>query len=154
MSKGTLNKVVIIGRLGADPDIRYNSGGTAYGRLNVATVDSVKKNDKYEDITEWHRIVVFGKQAEFCGNYMKKGNTICVEGGIRTNQWEDSDGNKRNTTEIIARDIQLIGGKSGNGDPSSSSGSKSQPKNSGSSHGSKTNTQQFDNFDPEDDIPF
>lgn len=111
MAKGTVNKVIIIGRLGADPDIRYSANGTAVAKFNVATNERTPVGDgNWEDRTEWHRVVVFGKQAEFCGNYLAKGKLIFLEGSLRTQQWEDPQGVKRFTTEIVARDIQMVGG--------------------------------------------
>jgi single-strand DNA-binding protein len=166
MAKGTLNQVIIVGRLGADPDVRYTTSGTAVAKLNVATVDSVKKNDQWEDLTEWHKVVVWGKSAEFCGQYMTKGSLVSIVGSIRTNQWEDKDGNKRYTTEILARDVQMMGGKS-NGDssaptqdkPKASGGSKSGGKSTGSK--SQGYVDPLDGLDlptggpgMDDDIPF
>jgi len=114
MAKGTVNKVILVGRLGADPDIRYSAGGMAVAKFNLATNDAVSAGEgKWEEKTEWHRIVTFGKTAEFCGNYLGKGRLIYVEGSLRTNQWEDQQGQKRYTTEIIARDIQMLGGAEG-----------------------------------------
>jgi single-strand DNA-binding protein len=109
MARG-VNKVIIIGNLGADPDIRYSASGTAVAKFNVATTERVPAGEgNWEDRTEWHRIVVFGKTAEHCGNYLSKGRQVYVEGSLRTNQWEDAQGVKRYTTEIVARDIQFLG---------------------------------------------
>ncbi len=116
MARGTVNKVILIGRLGADPDIRYSPNGTAIAKFNLATNERVSVGEgNWEDRTEWHRITTFGKSAEFCGNYLAKGRQVYVEGSIRTNQWEDPQGQKRYFTEIIAREIQLLGSAEGQG---------------------------------------
>ncbi len=108
MSRG-INKVILVGRLGSDPDLRFAPSGTAIARFNIATNERVPSGDgNWEDRTEWHRIVVFGKLAETCGNYLSKGRLVYVEGRLRTQQWEDRQGIKRFTTEIIARDIQFL----------------------------------------------
>lgn len=114
MAKGTVNKVIIVGRLGADPDMRYTASGLAIASFNVATNERVPAGEgNWEDRTEWHRVKVFGKLAEICGNYLNKGKQVYVEGSLRTNQWEDSQGVKRYTTEIIARDIEMLGSPAG-----------------------------------------
>ncbi|SHF61623.1 single-strand binding protein [Desulfacinum infernum DSM 9756] len=105
----TMNKVILIGRLGADPDIRYTQSGTPVVRFNLATNERVPVGEgNWEDRTEWHRIVVFGKQAEACGNYLAKGRLVYVEGRLRTNQWEDAQGVRRYTTEIVASDVGFL----------------------------------------------
>ncbi len=110
MAKGTVNKVIIIGRLGADPDIRYSASGVAVAKFNVATNERVPAGEgNWEERTEWNRVVAFGKLAEICGNYLGKGKLVYLEGSLRTNQWEDQQGVKRYTTEIVARDVQFIG---------------------------------------------
>ena len=113
MSKGTVNKVTILGRLGADPEIRYMPLGAGVANLRVATNSSYKdKNtDQFVETTEWHRIVVFGKLAEIVGQYLKKGSLAYFEGRIRTNKWQDQSGQDRYTTEIVANEMQMIGGK-------------------------------------------
>lgn len=104
-----INKVIIVGRLGADPDLRFAPNGTAIARFNVATTERVPVGEgNWDDRTEWHRVVVFGRLAEMCGNYLSKGRLVYVEGRLRTQQWEDKQGTKRFTTEIIARDIQFL----------------------------------------------
>jgi len=110
MAKG-LNKVMLIGRLGADPEIRYTAGGTAVVNLRVATDSPVKRGDNWESETEWHRVVAWDRLAEFCGEYLSKGRLVYIEGRLRTRSWEDQEGNKRWTTEIVARDIQALDSK-------------------------------------------
>lgn len=105
----TLNKVMLIGRLGADPDVRYTQSGLPVVRFNLATNERVPVGEgNWEDRTEWHRIVVFGKTAENCANYLSKGRLVYVEGRLRTNQWEDAQGTRRFTTEIVASDVGFL----------------------------------------------
>ncbi len=115
MAKG-LNKVMLIGRLGADPEIRYTASGTAVVNLRIATDSPVKRGDNWESETEWHRVVAWDRLAEFCGEYLSKGRLVYIEGRLRTRSWEDQDGNKRWTTEIVARDIQALDSKGGRED--------------------------------------
>jgi len=110
MSKGTVNKAIIIGRLGKDPDMRYTPSGLAVANFNVATNYSVKdQSGSYQDKTEWHRIVAYGKQAEFAGENLHKGRLVFIEGRIQSRQWEDKEGQKRYTTEIICSTLQPLG---------------------------------------------
>ncbi len=135
MARGTVNKVILVGRLGQDPDIRYSPGGVAVAKFSLATNDSVSAGEgKWEDRTEWHRIVTFGKTAEFCGNYLSKGRQVYIEGSIRTNQWEDAQGQKRYMTEIIAREIQLLGSAEGQSQ-SQSQGTQGQGQSQGQGQG-------------------
>lgn len=110
MSKG-LNRVELICRLGADPDIRYTQAGTAVANMSVATNHSVKRNDQWEDQTEWHKIVVWGKLAEVCAEYLSKGSQVYISGRLQTRSWEDKDGTKRWATEIVAQDIIFLDSK-------------------------------------------
>ncbi len=106
---GSVNKVILVGRLGADPELRYTPNGTPVANFRMATSDYRKDpNGERIENTEWHRIVVFGKLAEFCGRYLSKGRQIYVEGRLQTRSWEDKDGKTRWTTEIIARNIQIL----------------------------------------------
>jgi single-strand DNA-binding protein len=107
MGRG-LNKVMLIGRLGADPEIRYTQDGTPVASLSLATSRSVKKGDQWEDETDWHKVIAWRKLAEICERYLNKGSQIYVEGQIRTRSWEDKDGNKRYVTEVHAQDIQML----------------------------------------------
>ena len=109
MSKGTVNKVILIGRLGADPDVRYTPSGNAVATLSLATDEVWKDRDgNMQERTEWHRVVLWGKQAEAANEYLKKGRKIYVEGRLQTRSWEDKDGIKRYTTEIIAQRMQFM----------------------------------------------
>ncbi len=114
MSRG-LNKVLIIGNLGRDPELRYTKSGTPVVNLSVATTHVEKSPDgEQKEITEWHRISVFGKQAEFCNRYLTKGRQVFVEGRLRTRKWEDRSGQIRYTTEILADRVMFLGSRFNN----------------------------------------
>ncbi len=106
-----LNKVMLIGRLGQDPEIRYTQDGTPVATLSVATNSPIKRGDTWEEETEWHRVVAWRRLAEVAGEYMNKGTLVYVEGRLKTRSWEDRDGNKRWTTEIVARDMFMLGSR-------------------------------------------
>jgi single-strand DNA-binding protein len=115
MAKGTVNKVVLLGRLGKDPDMRYAPSGTALASFSLATNYNTKGQDgNWETKTEWHNVTLFGKTAEIAGEYLKKGSLAYVEGRIQTDSWEDQNGNKRYTTKIIGSEMQLVGGRPDN----------------------------------------
>ncbi len=115
MQKGSVNKVVLVGHLGADPESRFTPSGVAVTTFNMATNESWKnKEGEYEDRTEWHRIVLYGKAAETASEYMKKGQLAYVEGRIRTRSWEDKDGMTRYTTEVLGDRFTMLGRKSEN----------------------------------------
>lgn len=104
-----LNKVMLLGNLGADPEVKYTSSGSSVCNFTLATSDSwTDKSGKKQDKTEWHRIVVWSKLAELCGEYLSKGRQVFLEGKIQTRSWEDREGNKRYTTEIVASDVKFI----------------------------------------------
>lgn len=110
----SVNKVILIGRLGANPEIRYTPSGAAVANFNLATNESWNdKNGQKQERTEWHRVVVWGKLAQLCGEYLSKGRQAYVEGRLQTRQWEDKDGQKKYTTEVIASTVQFLGGQSG-----------------------------------------
>ena len=113
MAGRSLNKVQLIGHLGADPELRYTANGTAVATFNVATSESFRANesDEWQERTEWHRVVAWGRQAEIAGEYLSKGRQVYIEGRLQTRSWEDRDGNKRYTTEIVVRDMILLGGR-------------------------------------------
>ena len=107
----SVNKVILLGHLGADPEMRYTQSGTAVGNLRIATNETwTDKSGQRQERTEWHRVVTFGRTAENVGKYLKKGRQIYVEGRLQTRDWEDRDGNKRYTTEIVASNITFLGG--------------------------------------------
>ncbi len=112
----SINKVILIGNLGSDPEVRFTPSGSAVANFNIATNESWKdKNGQDQERTEWHKIVVWGKQAENCGEYLSKGRPVYIEGRLQTREWNDKDGNKRYTTEIIANTVQFLGGRPGEG---------------------------------------
>jgi single-strand DNA-binding protein len=111
-----VNKVILIGNLGADPETRFTQSGSPVTNFRIATSEKwTSKDGQQQERTEWHRIVTFAKLAEHCRDYLSKGRQVYVEGRIQTNQWEDKDGNKRYTTEIIAQTVQFLGGKGSSG---------------------------------------
>jgi single-strand DNA-binding protein len=107
-----VNKVILVGNLGANPEMRFTQGGQAVANLRLATTERwTDKNGQKQEATEWHRVVVWGKQAEIVGQYLTKGRQVYIEGSIRTRQWQDQQGQKRYTTEIVARNVQMLGGR-------------------------------------------
>ena len=109
MSKGTVNKVMLIGRLGADPEVRYVPSGSAVANFNLATNRSFKdKEGKVQEQTDWHRIVAWSRLAEFAKQYLRKGMRVYIEGRLQYRDWQDKDGGKRNATDIVANDIQML----------------------------------------------
>jgi len=140
-----INKAILVGRLGADPEVRYTPSGVAVANFNIATSEEWKDKDTGEkkERTEWHRIVVWGKLGELCGEYLSKGRQVYIEGRIQTRSWDDRDGNKRYTTEIIANDVQFLGGRD--------AGSESRPASGAPASDFARSPMQA----PEDDdIPF
>ncbi len=148
MANRGVNKVILIGNLGKDPELRYTANGTAVCQFPLATTDR-------KDTTEWHNIVVWNKLAEVANQYLKKGRTVYIEGRISTNSWEDKEGNKRYRTEIIANQLQFLG----NSGPSGSDGG-SQNQSAASKSGADADTSQWeaspagDQSPVEDDLPF
>ena len=106
-----INKVILIGRLGSDPEVRYTPSGVAVANFNIATSEEWKDKDSGEkkERTEWHRIVAWRRLGEICGEYLSKGKQVYIEGRLQTRDWEDRDGNKKYTTEIVATDVQFLG---------------------------------------------
>lgn len=146
MAKGTLNQVTLVGNLGADPEIRTTPTGSQIGSLRVATVSSRKgQSGNWEDETEWHRVTIFGKTAEFFGNYARKGNRVLVTGRIRTRKWQDKNGQDQYTTEIVANEAQILERREGGG----SSNAQTQ-----SSYGQGHSSQPEADQDFNDDLPF
>lgn len=140
-----INKVIIIGNLGGDPEVRYTPSGSAVANFNVATSESWKDKNTGEkkERTEWHRIVVWGKLGELCGEYLSKGRQVYVEGRLQTRSYDDKDGVKRYMTEVIATDIQFLGSKESGG---GRSGGSAPPRESFGGQGGPPPA--------DDDIPF
>ncbi|MCH8029872.1 MAG: single-stranded DNA-binding protein [Candidatus Dadabacteria bacterium] len=106
----SVNKVILVGNLGRDPEIRYSPSGKPVANFTIATTEvSTSKEGEKREFTEWHRIVAWGRLAEICGEYLTKGKSVYIEGRIKTRQWEDKEGNKRWTTEIVANNMQMLG---------------------------------------------
>ncbi len=106
------NKVILIGNIGADPELRYTPNGSAVSNFNIATNESWNdKSGERQERTEWHRIVVWGRLAEICNQYLRKGSKVFIEGRLQTRSWEGQDGQKRYTTEVVARDMQMLSGR-------------------------------------------
>jgi single-strand DNA-binding protein len=158
----SVNKVILVGNLGADPETRYMPNGDAVANIRLATTESWKDKASGEkkEITEWHRVVFYRKLAEIVGQYLKKGSAVYVEGRIRTRKWQDKEGQERYTTEIEANEMQMLGGRSGAGASSGgeaeyggsmpSSGGAGAPAGVRSAPAKKAPS--FDDMD--DDIPF
>jgi len=140
-----MNKAILIGNLGRDPEMRYTANGLAVANFTLATTERVKDEDR----TEWHRIVAFGKLAEICGEYLVKGKQVCIEGRIQTRSWEDKEGNKRYTTEIVANNMLMLGSPGGQNSQRQKGGpSGGYSQEGGSEDGG------YSGPPPEDDIPF
>ena len=149
MAKGTLNKVLLIGRLGQDPEIRHTQDGRAVATFSIATNEGWRdKEGNQQERTDWHNCVAFGATAEkYIGPYVKKGTLVSIEGTLQTRSWEDKDGNKRYTTEVVANPfggVQILNSGDGGGNYDSSAGMDQTPKSS------EENTSQV----TEDDLPF
>ena len=152
----SVNKVILIGNLGRDPEIRYLPSGDAVANLRIATTDKFKdRNGEQQEVTEWHSVAFFGKQAEICGQYLKKGSQVYVEGSLRTRKWQDQSGQDRYTTEIRGDRMQMLGGRGGGGGGGGMAEFDAPPDNApkgkpgGSSGGSGGGFSDMD-----DDIPF
>lgn len=147
----SVNKVILIGNLGKDPETRYMSSGDAVTNITLATTEVWKdKNGEKQEKTEWHRVTFYRKLAEIAGEYLKKGRSVYVEGKLETRKWTDKNGMDRYTTEVIATDMKMLGNRPGS-DSFDSSGKDSNEQASGQSSTNKSNN-GFD--DMEDDIPF
>ena len=152
MARG-VNKAIIVGTLGQDPEVRYTASGSAVANLSVATNENWrdKATGEAQERTEWHRIVMFGKLAEIAQQYLKKGSQAYFEGRIQTRKWQDQSGNDRYTTEIVANEMQMLGGRGGGGAaPMESGGGGGQSQSQPQSRPAET-APMDDGFD---DIPF
>lgn len=158
----SVNKVILVGNLGRDPEMRYMPSGDAVANFSVATTDSWKdKNGQKQERTEWHRISMFGKLAEIAGEYLKKGSSVYVEGRLQTREWTDKEGVARKTTEIVADRMQMLGGRSSGGNTyevMEDDAGASEPRQSAAKPAAAAavkpagGASNFDDF--EDDIPF
>jgi single-strand DNA-binding protein len=151
----SLNKVILIGNLGADPETRFTPGGDQITNIRIATSETWKDKTSGErkESTEWHRVVFYRRLAEIAGQYLKKGSQVYLEGRIRTRKWQDKEGQDRYTTEIEATEMKMLGSREGMGDaPPRESGGSSQRKPASTPASAPSGGAPFDNF--EDDIPF
>ena len=157
MARG-INKVILIGNLGADPETRAMPSGTQVANLRIATSESWrdKQSGEQQERTEWHRVALFGRLAEIAAEYLKKGSQVYIEGSLRTRKWQDKQGNDRYSTEIIGNELQMLGGRGGGGGaatgtaPAPSFAEESSGGGGGGGGGSSTSrSEEFD-----DDIPF
>ena len=118
-----VNKVILIGNLGADPEIRYTQSGTAVATLRLATTERFKgKDGQMQDQTEWHRVIAWSRLAEICGEYLHKGSKVYIEGRLQTRKWTDQNGNEKYTTEVIARDMKMLSPRGGGSEQESYGG--------------------------------
>ena len=147
MARG-VNKVILVGNLGADPEVKYMPNGNAVANVTLATSESWKDKQSGEnrEKTEWHRVVFFRRLAEIAGEYLKKGSQVYIEGKLQTRKWQDKNGNDRYTTEIIANEMQMLGGRGGGGSADFGGAAASQ---SAPAAAPAATTDDFD-----DDIPF
>ena len=153
MARG-INKVILIGNLGRDPETRYSQGGNPITNFSVATSDSWrdKQSGEQQERTEWHNVVCFARLAEIAGEYLRKGSKVYIEGSLRTSNWE-KDGQKHYRTEVMARELQMLDGRSGGGGGGPPNGFESSaPSSAPSSQPQNAPTLTDDDFD--DDIPF
>jgi len=155
----SVNKVILIGNLGRDPEVRYLPSGDAVANLNIATTEKYKdKGGEQQEQTEWHRVAFFGRQAEICGEYLRKGSQVYVEGRLQTRKWTDKDGNERYSTEIRGDRMQMLGGRvAGGGAEPPARDAAREPESSTTAppSGKSTGGKKPANFDDlEDDIPF
>lgn len=151
-----LNKVILIGNLGQDPEARTTQSGSQVVTLRIATTERKKVGEKWEDHTEWHSVVVFGKPAEFAAQYLQKGRQVYIEGKLQTRKWQDKEGHDRYSTEVVAFEVKALGGK-----PEGSGGGKTWDGTGGNGNYAKANTgggsgRKQPNAEPdyEEDIPF
>jgi single-strand DNA-binding protein len=162
----SVNKVIVIGNLGRDPEIRYTPNGNAVCNVSVATTRTWKAKDSGDKVeeTEWHRVVFYDRLAEIAGEYLKKGRSVYVEGRLKTRKWQDKDGVEKFTTEIIAEEMKMLGGREGMGGGAEEGGGggggsnyerpapASRPAGAAKPAAAKPSSTGFDNMD--DDIPF
>ncbi|MDN5752969.1 MAG: single-stranded DNA-binding protein [Nitrosospira sp.] len=155
----SINKVILIGNLGKDPETRYLTNGDAVTNITLATTETWKdKNGEKQEKTEWHRVTFYRKLAEIAGEYLKKGRSVYVEGRLETRKWTDKSGVERYTTEIIANDMKMLGSKPGSGSYEADRGEREESDSASSTSDSKpaarssSGSSGFDDMD--DDIPF
>ena len=152
-----VNKVIIVGRLGKDPEVRYTPNGQAVANFTVATSDNWtdKTSGEKQEKTEWHRVVVWGRLAELSRDYLKKGKQVYLDGRLQTRNWDDKDGNKKYITEIVANNIQFLGSATDKTETTSSNdGVDYIPADTNVSNNNNLNTANVENSINDEDIPF
>lgn len=153
----SVNKVILLGRLGRDPEVRYTQGGTTVANLRLATNERRPDgNGGWKDATEWHTVVMFGKQADLAKQYLTKGRELFIEGSLRTREWQDQQGQKRTSTEIVCRDMRFVGGR-GQGDGGGGAqggGGFSRGDDMSATVPADTGMDDFAGGGNDDDIPF
>lgn len=156
MASQGLNKVILIGNLGADPELKYSQGGAAILRLRLATTERfANKNGERQERTEWHTVSMFGARAEGLAKHLSKGQTIYIEGRLQTRSWEDKDGNKRYSTEVVANDLLFLGGGRNGGEEQRGSSRTSAGNRVQSTSKELPDADDFPAPDfGEDDLPF
>lgn len=155
MARG-INKVILVGNLGADPETRYTASGAAVTRIRVATSESWrdKQSGENQERTEWHRVVFFSRLAEIAGEYLRKGSQVYIEGSLRTNKWQDQSGQDRYTTEVIANEMQMLGSRGDAAGSSSSGGFRDTQPSRSKNASSQSPPQETEDTFTDDDIPF
>jgi single-strand DNA-binding protein len=149
----SINKVILIGNLGRDPETRYTTDGAAVANVTLVTTDVWKdKAGEKQERTEWHRVVFFGRLAEIAGEYLKKGSPVYVEGRLQTRKWTDKEGQEKYTTEIVASDMKMLGSRSGGSEPATRERAPAAAATTGGGGQAKKGGGAFDDMD--DDIPF
>jgi single-strand DNA-binding protein len=153
MARG-VNKVILVGNLGKDPEVRYMPNGNAVANITLATTESWKdkQSGEQQEKTEWHRIVMFRRLGEIAGEYLKKGSQVYIEGKLQTRKWQDNSGNDRYTTEIVANEMQMLGGRGGGG--SADFSADSAPAQSAPAQSAPAPAPAAAGGDFDDDIPF
>ncbi|ABQ28540.1 single-stranded DNA-binding protein [Geotalea uraniireducens] len=147
----SLNKVMLIGNLGKDPEVRYTASGTAVASFSLATSEKFKnKSGEWEEKTEWHNVTLWARLAEIAGEYLSKGKTVYIEGRLQTRKWQDRDGKDRYTTEIVGEKMQMLSGKGEGG----GGGRQGGGRPSSDEHGGGGPSYEEPVFNPDDDIPF
>jgi single-strand DNA-binding protein len=151
----SLNKVMLIGNLGKDPEVRYTAGGTAVASFSLATSEKIKnKNGDYEEKTEWHNITLWARLAEIAGEYLSKGKTVYIEGRLQTRKWQDKDGKDRYTTEIVGERMQMLSGKGEGGSAGGSGGGGRPAQRPAQQNHNQGSSYEEPVFNPDDEIPF
>jgi len=154
MSRG-INKVILVGNLGNDPEMRYGNNGNAIANISLATTDSWKDKNtgEQQDRTEWHRVVMFNRLGEIAGEYLKKGSQVYIEGRLQTRKWQDQSGQDRYSTEVVASEMQMLGGK-GEDSGSAPRSSQGQSNQAHQSNQNQAPQNQAPDFDDDIDLPF